>query len=58
MRTQQLYNAALYNLKLAQAKRALNNVELKLGSKTKKINLKILLMFIKEDNQGGDTLCG
>jgi len=58
MRTQQLYNAALYNLKLAQGKGALNNVELKLGSKTKKVNLKIPLMFIIGDNQGGDTICG
>ena len=57
-RTQQLYSAALFSLKQAQSKGYLDQVELQLGSKSKVVNLKIPLMFIIGDNQGGDTICG
>ena len=58
MRMQQLYLAALYHLKLAQSPGYLEGVELQLGSKIKKVNLKIPVMFIIGDIKGGDTLCG
>ncbi|HEY9299394.1 MAG TPA: hypothetical protein VIQ31_24145, partial [Phormidium sp.] len=58
MRTQQLYSAALFNLKLAQSKGHLDQVELQLGKKQKIVNLKIPIMFIIGDNQGGDVICG
>lgn len=58
MRTQQLYSAALFNLKLAQTKGHLDQVELQLGKKQKIVNLKIPIMFIIGDNQGGDVICG
>ena len=57
-RLQQLYSAALYKLKLAQSPGYLDNVELKLGSKSKFVNLKIPIMYIIGDNQGGDTIYG
>ena len=55
---QQLYSAALYHLKLAQSPGHLEGVELQLGSKIKKVNLKIPVMFIIGDIQGGNTICG
>ena len=58
MRMQQLYSAALFNLKKAQSKGHLDQVELQLGRKKKIVNLKIPLMFIIGDNQGGDVICG
>ena len=57
-RMQQLYSAALYSLKIAQSPGHLDQVELKLGSTSKTVNLKIPVMFIIGDNQGGDTICG
>ena len=58
MRMQQLYLAALYHLQLTHSPGHHEGVELQLGSKIKKVNLKILVMFIIGDIQGGDTLCG
>lgn len=55
---QQLYSAALHKLKIAQLSGYLNNVELKLGSKCKIVNLKIPIMYIIGDNQGGNSICG
>ena len=55
---QQLYSAALYSLKVAQSPGHLDQVELMLGSMSKTVNLKIPVMFIIGDNQGGDTICG
>ena len=39
LRLQQLYNAALQNLKAIQSDGSLNNIELHLGNKTKTVNL-------------------
>ena len=36
----------------------LNNVKLQLGKKSKIVNLKIPVMYIIGDNQGGDGICG
>src|SRR5687768_5677352 len=36
----------------------MNNIELHLGNKTEIINLKIPLMFIIGNSQGGDAICG
>ena len=58
LRLQQLYNAALQNLKQIQSDESLNNIELRLDDKSKTVNLKIPIMFIIGDNQGGDALCG
>ena len=57
-RMQQLYSAALYNLRVAQSPGYLDQIELQLGSTSKIVNLKVPVMFIIGDNQGGDTLCG
>ena len=57
-RLQQLYKAALSSLVEAQKPGALNGVRLQLGNKEKKLNLKIPVMYIIGDNQGGDTICG
>ena len=58
MRVQQLYSAALYKLKTAQSPGHLDGMELKLGSASKIVNLKIPVMFIIGDIQGGNTICG
>ena len=55
---QQLYLAAMYKLKAAKSPGYLDNVELKLGSKSKIVNLKILTMYIIKDNQSSITICG
>lgn len=55
---QQLYKAALSSLVEAQQPGALNAVRLQLGNKEKQVNIKIPIMFIIGDNQGGDTICG
>ena len=57
-RLQQLYAAALSSLKHYQQKDMLNNVNLQLGNKSKIVNLKIPVMYIIGDNQGGDGICG
>ena len=54
---QQLYEAALKNLKTTQSDGSLDNIELKLGNKSKFANLKIPVMYIIGDNQGGDSIC-
>ena len=53
-----MYSAALYHRKISQSLGKLDNIELLLGNKTKVVNLKIPIMFIIGDNQGGDTICG
>ena len=55
---QQLYAAALHSLTVAQSPGHLDQIELQLGSASKVVNLKIPVMFIIGDNQGGDTICG
>ena len=55
---QQLYEATLSNLKETQRNGLLNNIELKLGNKSKVVNLKIPIMYIIGDIQGGDSICG
>ena len=55
---QQLYKAALSGLVEAQKPDALNDVPLQLGNKLKNVNIKIPIMYIIGDNQGGDTICG
>lgn len=57
-RMQQLYKAAISNLVDAQKPGALSRVRLQLGNMEKQVNLKIPIMFIIGDNQGGDTICG
>lgn len=57
-RLQQLYEAALSDLKQTQTNGSLDNIELKLGDKVKMVNLKIPIMYIIGDNQGGDSICG
>ena len=57
-RMQQLYKAVLNSLVDAQKSRALNGIRLQLGKKEKIVNLKIPIMFIIGDNQGGDGLAG
>ena len=57
-RLQQLYQAALSSLIEAQKPGVLNGVKLQLGRKSKIVNLKIPVMFIIGDNQGGDSICG
>lgn len=57
-RLQQLYNAALNSLKEVQNGKGVTNITLQLGKKQKYVSLKIPLMFIIGDNQGGDTICG
>ena len=53
-----MYEAALKNLKTTQGDGSLDNIELKLGNKSKAINLKIPVMYIISENQGGDSICG
>ena len=55
---QQLYKAALFDLKQTQSNGSLDNIELQLGGKVKTVNLKIPVMYIIDDNQGGDSICG
>ena len=55
---QQLYTAALESLKNAQQGIGLNNILLKLGRKQNFVDIKIPLMFIIGENQGGDSICG
>lgn len=55
---QQLYKVALGSLVEAQQPGKLNNVQLQLGNREKIVNLKIPVMFIIGDNQGGNTICG
>ena len=55
---QQLYEAALFDLKQTQSNGSLDNIELQLGGKVKTVNLKIPVMYIIGDNQGGDSICG
>ena len=55
---QQLYGAAIKDLIRTQSDGSLNNIEFHLGSKHKTVNLKIPLMFIIGDIQGGDGICG
>ena len=55
---QQLYEVALFDLKLTKSNGSLDNIELQLGGKVKTINLKIPVMYIIGDNQGGDSICG
>ena len=57
-RLQQLYQAALQDLIKTQSDGSMNNIELRLGNKSKVVNLKIPLMFIIGDIQGGDAICG
>lgn len=57
-RLQQLYSAALKSLIDAQKPGALDAVRLQLGNHEKVVSLKIPIMFIIGDNQGGDYLCG
>ena len=57
-RLQQLYEAALLDLKQTQSNGSLDNIELQLGGKVKTVNLKIPVMYIIGDNQGGDSICG
>ena len=57
-RLQQLYAAALSSLKHYQQKGVLQNIKLQLGKESKFVNLRIPLMFIIGDNQGGDAICG
>lgn len=57
-RLQQLYKAALSSLVEAQKPNALDNVKLQLDRKSKIVNLKIPVMYIIGDLQGGDTLSG
>ena len=53
-----VYLAPLYHLELAQLPGHLERAELQLRSKIKKANLKIQVMFVNGDIQGGDTFCG
>jgi len=53
-----LYEAALKDLQTTQTNGSLNDIELCLGNKIKRVNLKIPIMFIIGDNQGGDSICG
>jgi hypothetical protein len=55
---QQLYQAALANLVEAQKSDVLNGIFLKLGNAHKLVNMKIPVMFIIGDIQGGDTITG
>lgn len=57
-RLQQLYGAALSGLIHAQKSSELNQIQLKLGNISKLINMKIPIMFIIEDNQGGNYITG
>jgi hypothetical protein len=57
-RLQQLYQAALTSLIQAQKGDGLTGIKLKLGNESKIVNLKIPVMFIIGDNQGGDTITG
>ena len=57
-RLQQLYETALQDLKQIQNDNSLNNIELRLANKTKIVDLKIPIMYIIGDNQGGDAICG
>lgn len=52
------YATVLQSFQLAQKEGALDNVQLKLGNKTKLVNLKVPLALIIGDNQGGDGICG
>ena len=45
-------------MRVAQSPGHLDQIELQLGSTSKIVNLKIPVIFIIGDNQGGDTLCG
>ena len=58
LQLQQLYEAALKNLREVQSDGSLNNIELRLGTKCKVVNLKIPIMYIIGDNQGGNSICG
>src|SRR5687767_12369443 len=55
---QQLYQAALTNLVKAQSSEEMNEVLLKLGNVCKVVDMKIPIMFIIGDMQGGDVIAG
>ena len=55
---QQLYQVALQDFITTQSDGSLDNIELHLGNHSKIVNLKIPLMFIIGDIQGGDAICG
>ena len=57
-RLQELYKAALSNLVRAQKSSELHGINLQLGNKSKMVNMKIPIMFIIGDNQGGDAITG
>ena len=57
-RLQQLYAAALSSLKHYQQQDNLQNISLQLGRHLKTVHLKIPVMFVIGDNQGGDAICG
>src|SRR5687768_6161539 len=52
------FETVLHSFREAQKDGALKGVPLTLGSKTKKVNLKVPLAFIIGDIQGGDGICG
>ena len=53
-----LYQAVLQDLIKTQSDGSMNNIELRLGNKSKIVNLKIPLTFIIGDIQGSDAKCG
>ena len=55
---QVLYKSALSNLVKAQKSTELHGINLKLGNRSKMVNMKIPIMFIIGDNQGKDTITG
>lgn len=57
-RLHQLYEKALQDFRQTQNDTSLNKIELCLGNKTKIVDLKIPLMFIIGDIQGGYAICG
>ena len=57
MRLHQCYEVILQSFVQAQQDGRLDNVPLRLGHLTKKVNLKIPLFFIIGDVQGGDNIC-
>ena len=57
-RLQQLYAAALSSLKHYQQQDNFQNISLQLGRHLKTVHLKISVMFVIGDNQGGDAICG
>jgi len=58
IRENSMFDIVLQSFQQAQQVGALNDVPLRLGNKTKVVNLKVPLAFIIGDIQGGDGICG